>query len=713
MKTKLIDKKELVSGVWEMSFDTKNQNFSFRAGQYVRLVLPNLDTDDTKGPARLFSISSSPSEKEKLQIAFRASDSGFKKTLLNMPIGSEAKIEGPFGTFALPINFEKPIVFIAGGTGITPFLSMIRHVAEQKPPHRINLLYGSRNKNSVAFQQELEALVSRNPQIKVSFAAGLINEKLIRKNSPKDFDAFFYLSGPPAMLDVVRSILRSNKTPAENIYYEEWSGTDFLNTAVRNVFEISTDAIFLTDLSGIIKYVNPTWEELSGWTAKEVIDHYTPRIQKSGKQNAEYYKKIWDYHLRGVIFRDDIINKRRDKSLYEIDHLYVPLLSEAKKVVGFIAFQRQISKQKIRQYEQTRAILASIGEGIVVTDEKGVIILMNHKAEEMLELQAMEVIGKYWYETLWAENERGEAISKERQPFYLALIGTPSTATYYIRRGKTKFPATITTAPFPIVNKEVGGAVVIFRDVTKEKELEKIRRDFLSLASHQLRTPLSGTKWLIETIQRGVIGKTTKKQGEYLSQIYKINERMIKLVFDMLGTLRLESGAAVVQKETIPISQLYEELSLMMTTAAKAKGVILHNVLKNHKMVVVETDITMLRGILECFISNAINYSSPGQEVILDMKEESTTFTFLVKDFGIGIPREEQKRIFERFYRASNAKALKPEGTGLGLYISSMLADKLGAEIVFESAEGKGSTFYLRVPKKVVSNNNMHTKHTI
>ena len=88
----------------------------------------------------------------------------------------------------------------------------------------------------------------------------------------------------------------------------------------------------------------------------------------------------------------------------------------------------------------------------------------------------------------------------------------------------------------------------------------------------------------------------------------------------------------------------------------------------------------------------------------LEVKEETSAVVFLVQDSGIGIPKEEQKGIFERFYRASNAKRMKPEGTGLGLYIAYMLAKKIGAEILFESGEGKGATFYLRVPKKVDNN---------
>ncbi len=109
----------------------------------------------------------------------------------------------------------------------------------------------------------------------------------------------------------------------------------------------------------------------------------------------------------------------------------------------------------------------------------------------------------------------------------------------------------------------------------------------------------------------------------------------------------------------------------------------------------------ILKAILGTLLSNAIDYSKPGQKIILDVEENPETIIFFVRDFGIGIPKKEQSRIFERFYRASNAKNLKPSGTGLGLNITKMLAEKIGAEISFESKENKGSVFYLNIPKKL------------
>lgn len=361
------------------------------------------------------------------------------------------------------------------------------------------------------------------------------------------------------------------------------------------------------------------------------------------------------------------------------------------------------TKDLRNKVDELDAILHSIGDGVFVVDKDLKVIVVNKVAADMAGYKMEEILGTKYTEKLKFIYEGTEKINDEfvSRAIETKTIQEMSNHTALVDKAGNKIPVADSAAPLFDKDGEVIGCVVVFRDVTKERNIEKAKTDFLSLASHQLRTPLSGTKWLIETVQRGITGKMTRQQKEYLEQIYNINEQMIKLVFDILNVLRLESGAAVAQKEAIPVSKLYDNLVLMMEPAAKSRGVILKNILKNHKEVTVETDMLMLQNILESFVSNAISYSSPGQEVILGADDEVAAVIFFVKDSGIGIPKEEQERIREKFYRASNAKEFRPNGTGLGLYTASMLAEKIGAKISFESEKGKGSIFSLRVPKKV------------
>ena len=243
------------------------------------------------------------------------------------------------------------------------------------------------------------------------------------------------------------------------------------------------------------------------------------------------------------------------------------------------------------------------------------------------------------------------------------------------------------------------GAVEVFRDVTEEKEIEKLRTDFLSLASHQLRTPLSGTRWLIETLKKETLGSLNEKQKEYVDNIYKVNSRLLHLVSDILNALHIQSGTMKLNKLKFTLGYLYQEVAVMMQPVAKNKKIIMEIDTKENISATIYTDLVLVKSIIESLVANAIDYSNPGEKIFLSAIETSDEVICSVKDNGIGIPVNERKRIFERFYRASNAQRAKTDGTGLGLYTAHILAEKIGAEITFESQENKGSTFYLKIPK--------------
>ncbi len=346
------------------------------------------------------------------------------------------------------------------------------------------------------------------------------------------------------------------------------------------------------------------------------------------------------------------------------------------------------------------AILESIGEGLVVVDTQGTIIVMNNMFEKMLGVRKDTILGKSYTAAFILADEHGVPLAEEKRP--LSRILTSGTAVaetlQLIKNDGSLLPVRITVTPVFAGSKLIGG-VDIIHDLSKEREIERLRADFLALASHQLRTPLSGTKWLIETMLAGVIGTFTKKQKEYLRNIYLTNERMIRLVYDMLSVLRLESNDAAVETKTISARELFDDILVTSRTAAQSKKMRLQSSLSQGEEVKLTTDPVILRSILENFVSNAINYSPERSTAVLAARSEGKDIVFSVADTGIGIPPDERRKIFERFYRASNARAQKPDGTGLGLYIAKVLSQKIGATITFDSELGKGTTFYLRIPK--------------
>lgn len=371
------------------------------------------------------------------------------------------------------------------------------------------------------------------------------------------------------------------------------------------------------------------------------------------------------------------------------------------KLRGFHGELQERVREQTRDLQKFKLAADNISEHIIITDSNAKILYVNKAAEYLTGYSREEMIGqqpslwggqmpKEFYEKMW------HVIKVDKKIFASEILNK--------RKNGQQYFAELHISPILDQSGNIEFFVGIERDLTQEKENEKMRQDFLALASHQLRSPLSGTKWLIETMQREVIGELNEKQKNYLEQIYNINERMIKLVFDMLNVLRLEGNILEIKRSSAPISinDILKDIMLRLGAAAKAKQVIIRYPSDEQQSLLIISDAQIIKSILESFISNAINFSEPGKEVIFGVESNPEELIFSVQDDGIGIPRDEQKKIFERFYRASNAKIFKPDGTGLGLYMANMLAERIGAKIYFKSEEGKGSVFYLSIPKQKV-----------
>lgn len=384
---------------------------------------------------------------------------------------------------------------------------------------------------------------------------------------------------------------------------------------------------------------------------------------------------------------------------------YVVKLVVGTLSIPFIYVSYHIKTRRDILGEEAEAVLTSIGEGVVVTDHAGLILLANKRFVELTGWKAEEVLGKKMVDVLVRQDESGRRIPDEERILTQVLTGREMASTvgysYLMRKDGTRFPAKISVTSI-YIDEKIVGAVELFSDMTAEKQLEQTRTDFLSLASHQLRTPLSGTRWVLETLQRGIAGEMNEKQRKYIEHLYDVNMRMIKLASDMLRLLNLESKKTLIIERQFPVRTLFEQVAQMLAATAEEKGVVIEMPPESLKTEV-ETDVGMAVSILESMVANAIHYSDIGQSVVLGSTETPEEVILFVKDQGIGIPQDEQSKIFERFYRASNAKLMLPDGTGLGLSISKMIAEKIGAKITLVSKEGKGSTFSLHIPKHPAS----------
>lgn len=229
----LKSKKEIAKGTLSVVFQL-TENIDFKPGQYFFIDLINPPYSDAKGNKRHFSFVNSPNEKLIIEMSTRLTDSAFKKSLNEMEIGEKVEIGGIDGRFLLPESKDQPIVFIAGGIGITPFISMLRYVKEEKLDYKITLLYSNRDKSSTAFFNELKELQNKIQNFKLVFSMTddtnwkeekrMIDGELI-KNYISDFNkAIYMIAGPPPMVEAVGKTLKMLGVKKNNIIIENFFG---------------------------------------------------------------------------------------------------------------------------------------------------------------------------------------------------------------------------------------------------------------------------------------------------------------------------------------------------------------------------------------------------------------------------------------------------------------------------------------------------------
>lgn len=228
------------------------------------------------------------------------------------------------------------------------------------------------------------------------------------------------------------------------------------------------------------------------------------------------------------------------------------------------------------------------------------------------------------------------------------------------------------------------------------KQLDQKKSEFISVAAHQLRTPLSGFKWTFDMLIRKDLGEINEQQMELLKKTYDVNENMIGIVNDMLNTDLIITGQTEFIFEEILISEIIDEIIFEVEKVAEDKKI---NIIRNEdKTIKLKIDIKKMRAVIQNLIDNSIKYNNNGGTIEIKSKNESGSYVFSVNDTGIGIPSNQQGQVFERFYRAENAIRTHANGSGLGLFIAKSIIEGHGGTISFKSTENKGSTFTFTLP---------------
>lgn len=245
---------------------------------------------------------------------------------------------------------------------------------------------------------------------------------------------------------------------------------------------------------------------------------------------------------------------------------------------------------------------------------------------------------------------------------------------------------------------EEGGVLIILHDVTRDKLVERMKTEFVSIAAHQLRTPLSAIKWTLRMVLDGDTGKLNDEQQELLEKTYVSNERMISLINDLLNVSRIEEGRFLYKQQLINLEEIVSVVIESSQELLKMKKMTLTFDKPKEPLPQVSADKEKMELAVQNLLENSVKYTPEGGKINISLEKNDRDIVFKIKDTGVGIPEDQHERIFTKFFRSDNVIRMETEGSGLGLYTTRNIIDAHKGKIWFDSKEGEGTIFYFTIP---------------
>lgn len=347
--------------------------------------------------------------------------------------------------------------------------------------------------------------------------------------------------------------------------------------------------------------------------------------------------------------------------------------------------------QNVKKFQ--KAVDAST-EAVVITDPLGAIIYVNPAWTKLNGHTDIEAMGR---------NLRILKSEKTKPEIFTALWEKISSGLPYItedlfnrRKNGTEYQAGLSV--FPVrEGAQTLFYVAICQDITQRKEVDRAKTEFVSLASHQLRTPLSAIRWYSEMLMSKYVGQLNEKQMQYLKEIYQGNLRMIALVNALLNVSRIDLGTFAMEPEPMNLVETCDSVLAELVPQITQKGQMITKIYDGAPATY-SADPKLMRIIFQNFLSNSVKYTQEGGHIEVEISTRAPDLYIRVTDNGYGIPKQQQGKMFEKLFRADNVRQKDTEGTGLGMYIIKAIVDSSGGRIWFESEEDKGTTFHVLMP---------------
>lgn len=562
-------------------------------------------------------------------------------------------------------------------------------------------------------------------------------EKVIEQNVPfHDFeiDHIFSASGRKTMLFSARQIYQIGyANPRVLLAITDITERKRAEEAMRvsekkyrYLFDNASDAIITIDLEDKVLSWNRGAERIFGWKQEEATGRKFPdlTVPSNLKRNRKHIIRdvLAGKKLAGV----EVVRMRKDGARINVSLTLSPLINENKEIIGLSAIIRDITAKKqderklkiharkleklMNDLEKFKLAVENVSEHVAIMDADGTILYANKAAEEITGYSRKQMInkkdggrllwgeemGEKFYQSLW------KTIKEDKKIFIGELVNK--------RKSGERYTAEIRVSPV----LDAGGNVVFFavveRDITKEKEIDRAKTEFVSMASHQLRTPLANMSLSLEMLLDGIAGEIASDQRKYLAGIYRDIRGMAGLIDTLLNVSRIELRTLVIEPEPTNLGEITGLVLGGFSQQIKKKNLLIKTSY-DETLPVINIDRNLMKIILDNLFSNAIKYTPPGGTIASEIKKNKRNAVIAISDTGYGIPADQQKKIFSKMFRARNAIDSKSEGVGLGLYIVKSIVEQFGGKVWFESPaspktslanrggeENKGTAFYVSVP---------------
>ncbi|WP_059103825.1 two-component system histidine kinase PnpS [Shouchella shacheensis] len=373
---------------------------------------------------------------------------------------------------------------------------------------------------------------------------------------------------------------------------------------------------------------------------------------------------------------------------YEDQHKELGQLGRSINVLAYNL--EQITRRHQSQQDQMSTLIDHMGSGLLFMNVRGDIVLMNKTCEHIFQVKEEDWLTQPYYHVL-----KDSALIAFIQAVYMSEAKQRDQIE--VREGYTSKIYDVFGAPVLGKKARLRGVTIVMHDITEQKKLEQVRKDFVANVSHELKTPVTSIKGFTETLLDGAL-KEPELAEQFTGIIWKESDRLQSLISDLLDLSKIEDAHFMLDFEEVQLAEVAREAVALLESKAAEKEMEL--ALSTEGSSFMEGDSQRLKQIVLNLVTNAIAYSPKGGKVDVRITEENETVRLHVADTGIGIGEEEVQRIFERFYRVDRARSRNSGGTGLGLAIVKHLAEAHHATIQVESEVGEGTEFILTFSKR-------------